>query len=71
MLLAVPQSWIPYVQTGLIIVLYISSLFSNDSCEFRPGHQTVHFREFHTKLLSFSEDMLMPSESSVYVGRTI
>ena len=35
-LLAVPQRGMPYVQMGFRIVLYISSLFSSDSFDFRP-----------------------------------
>ena len=35
-LLAQPQISIPYVQIGFIIVLYIKSLFSVDSCDFLP-----------------------------------
>ena len=38
-LLAQLQISIPYVQIGFIIVLYIKSLFSIDSCDFLPSSQ--------------------------------
>ena len=42
-LLAQPQISMPYVQIGFIIVLYIKSLFSIDSCDFLPSSQYNSF----------------------------
>jgi hypothetical protein len=38
-----PQSWIPYVQTGFRICLYIRSLLWRDSEEFVPISQYIFF----------------------------
>jgi len=38
-LLAQPQTSMPYVQIGFIIVLYIKSLFAIDSCDCLPSSQ--------------------------------
>ena len=42
-LLAHPYSSIPYVQMGLVTVLYTSNLFSNDKVEFLPISQLISF----------------------------
>jgi hypothetical protein len=35
----VPQSWMPYVQMGLSITLYMRSLLLVESLDFRPSNQ--------------------------------
>jgi len=42
-LLTHPHSSIPYVQMGLIIVLYNNNLFYNDKVEFLPISQLISF----------------------------
>jgi len=45
-LLPQPQISMPYVQIGFIIVLYIRSLFSIDSCDFLPSYYPVALQPY-------------------------